>query len=30
MMSARTGAEGGETSTWLQSWTVFYWAWWIS
>jgi choline-glycine betaine transporter len=30
MMSARTGAEGSETSTWLQSWTVFYWAWWIS
>jgi choline/carnitine/betaine transport len=30
MMSARTGAEGTETSTWLQSWTVFYWAWWIS
>ena len=30
MMAARTGAEGGETSSWLQSWTVFYWAWWIS
>ena len=30
MMSARTGAEGSETSSWLQSWTVFYWAWWIS
>jgi choline/carnitine/betaine transport len=30
MMSARTGAEGGKTSAWLQSWTVFYWAWWIS
>ena len=30
MMSARTGAEGTATSTWLQSWTVFYWAWWIS
>ncbi|MFC4785008.1 BCCT family transporter [Nocardioides sp. MAHUQ-72] len=30
MMSARTGAEGGKTNTWLQSWTVFYWAWWIS
>ncbi|MGH3362426.1 MAG: BCCT family transporter [Nocardioides sp.] len=29
-MSARTAAEGGETNTWLQSWTVFYWAWWIS
>ncbi|MGY4867910.1 BCCT family transporter [Mycolicibacterium elephantis] len=30
MMSARTGAEGPEVNTWLQSWTVFYWAWWIS
>ena len=30
MMSARTGAEGGETNTWLQSWTIFYWAWWLS
>jgi len=30
MMSARTAAEGGETSTWLQAWTVFYWAWWLS
>ncbi|MFC7494120.1 MULTISPECIES: BCCT family transporter [unclassified Nocardioides] len=30
MMAARTGAEGGETSTWLEGWTVFYWAWWIS
>jgi choline/carnitine/betaine transport len=30
MMSARTGAEGAETNAWLQSWTVFYWAWWIS
>ena len=30
MMSARTGAEGAETNEWLQSWTVFYWAWWIS
>ncbi len=30
MMSARTGAEGAETETWLGSWTVFYWAWWIS
>jgi choline-glycine betaine transporter len=29
-MSARTGAEGSETATWLSSWTVFYWAWWIS
>ena len=30
MMSARTGAEGGDVQTWLQSWTVFYWAWWLS
>jgi choline/carnitine/betaine transport len=30
MMSARTGAEGSAVNTWLQSWTVFYWAWWIS
>ncbi len=30
MMSARTGAEGSETNTWLQSWTIFYWAWWLS
>jgi len=29
-MAARTGAEGGDTSAWLNSWTVFYWAWWIS
>jgi choline/carnitine/betaine transport len=30
MMSARTGAEGGDTNDWLQSWTIFYWAWWLS
>jgi len=31
MMSARTGASGGEAvSAWLSSWTVFYWAWWMS
>jgi choline/carnitine/betaine transport len=30
MMSARTGAEGSTVNTWLQSWTIFYWAWWIS
>jgi choline/carnitine/betaine transport len=30
MMSARTGAEGSDVNTWLQSWTIFYWAWWIS
>jgi choline/carnitine/betaine transport len=29
-MAARTGAEGAETSEWLASWTVFYWAWWLS
>jgi len=30
MMSARSGAEGPAVDTWLQSWTVFYWAWWLS
>ena len=30
MMSARTAAEGGDTSAWLSGWTVFYWAWWLS
>jgi choline-glycine betaine transporter len=30
MMSARTGAEGGDVDAWLQSWTIFYWAWWLS
>ncbi|NYJ01349.1 choline/carnitine/betaine transport [Nocardioides thalensis] len=30
MMSARTGAEGAATEAWLGSWTVFYWAWWLS
>ena len=29
-MAARTGAEGAAVDTWLQSWTIFYWAWWIS
>ena len=29
-MSARTGAEGADVNTWLQSWTIFYWAWWVS
>jgi choline/carnitine/betaine transport len=30
-MASRTSATGGEeTSTWLSSWTIFYWAWWIS
>ena len=30
MMSARTGAEGAEVNAWLQTWTIFYWAWWVS
>lgn len=30
MMSARTGAEGADVNTWLQTWTIFYWAWWVS
>jgi choline/carnitine/betaine transport len=30
LMAARTGAEGGGTNDWLSSWTVFYWAWWLS
>jgi choline/carnitine/betaine transport len=30
-MAARTAATGGDaTAAWLASWTVFYWAWWIS
>jgi choline/carnitine/betaine transport len=30
-MSARTAAAGGAgTNEWLSSWTIFYWAWWIS
>ncbi|SCC38412.1 BCCT family transporter [Arthrobacter sp. NIO-1057] len=30
-MASRTAASGDETmSSWLSSWTVFYWAWWIS
>ncbi|WP_236077834.1 BCCT family transporter [Rhodococcus sp. P1Y] len=31
-MSARSAAsgDGGETATWLSSWTIFYWAWWVS
>ncbi len=29
-MAGRTGAEGEATEAWLRSWTVFYWAWWIS
>lgn len=30
MMAARTGAEGPATEEWLSTWTVFYWAWWLS
>src|SRR6476469_10709751 len=31
MMSARTGAAGGDSmKTWLSGWTIFYWAWWVS
>ncbi|KAA5834971.1 BCCT family transporter [Saccharopolyspora hirsuta] len=30
-MTARTGATGGDAMhEWLSSWTIFYWAWWIS
>jgi choline/carnitine/betaine transport len=30
-LAARTAATGGDaTAEWLSSWTVFYWAWWIS
>jgi choline-glycine betaine transporter len=30
-MASRSGATGGDVmSSWLQSWTIFYWAWWIS
>ncbi|MGE2728507.1 BCCT family transporter [Mycolicibacterium vaccae] len=29
-MSARTGAEGVDVNEWLQAWTIFYWAWWVS
>ena len=31
LMASRSGATGGdEMSAWLQGWTIFYWAWWIS
>jgi choline/carnitine/betaine transport len=31
VMSARTEAAGGdEVAAWLSSWTIFYWAWWVS
>ncbi len=30
-MASRTAADGGQTvSEWLSTWTVFYWAWWVS
>ncbi len=29
-MSARTAASSPEAGEWLSSWTIFYWAWWIS
>ncbi|MFD6856999.1 BCCT family transporter [Rhodococcus sp. NPDC060090] len=29
-MSARTAASGPGAGEWLSSWTIFYWAWWIS
>ncbi|GAA1406094.1 choline transporter [Glutamicibacter uratoxydans] len=30
MMAGRTGVGDEAVSSWLSSWTVFYWAWWIS
>ncbi len=29
-MSALTAANSPEAATWLSSWTIFYWAWWVS
>jgi glycine betaine transporter len=29
-MSGRTGAFDADQATWLNGWTIFYWAWWIS
>ena len=29
-MAARSGAEGPAANAWLESWTIFYWAWWLS
>ena len=29
-MSFRTGVFDGDANPWLSSWTIFYWAWWIS
>jgi choline/carnitine/betaine transport len=30
VMSARSAVDGPDTGKWLSSWTIFYWAWWIS
>lgn len=30
LMSSTTGALGGDADKWLSSWTIFYWAWWVS
>ncbi len=30
LMSARTAASNGSAGEWLSSWTIFYWAWWVS
>ena len=29
-MSGRTGAFDADQATWLNAWTIFYWAWWVS
>ena len=29
-MSGRTGAFDGDQAAWLNGWTIFYWAWWVS
>ncbi|SDS06789.1 choline/carnitine/betaine transport [Nocardioides scoriae] len=29
-MSGRTGAFDADQATWLNGWTIFYWAWWVS
>ncbi|MEE2031579.1 BCCT family transporter [Rhodococcus chondri] len=29
-MASRTAASGAESGEWLSSWTIFYWAWWVS
>jgi glycine betaine transporter len=29
-MSGRTGAFDADQATWLNDWTIFYWAWWVS